>query len=200
MTSRSLTRSWAMPPHATPPTFPGMTSEPCSDGGVKRPSERSAADRAAAPRAILVGRSPGIAGRKRRSCQRRRRGWKRLRRRRHLTGDIAPGHGPLLDRNQRLAGLAIEDEQMAGLGSDGDRRDGAAVLAPVEEDRRRGDVVVPEIVVNGLKVPDPCAGISAKRHDRVGEQVVARGARRRSSRGSGCSSEQRRGCATRRRR
>ena len=62
---------------------------------------------------------------------------------------------------------------MAVLGRDGNRRDRAAVPAPVEEYRRRGDVVVPQIVVNRLEVPDPCAGVGAKGHDRVGEQVVS---------------------------
>ena len=47
-----------MPPHAMPPTLPGTTSVPCSDGGVKNPSDRSLLDRVPAPRAILVGQRP----------------------------------------------------------------------------------------------------------------------------------------------
>ena len=50
---------------------------------------------------------------------------------------------------------------------------GPAVLAPVEQDRRRGDVVVPEIVMNGLEVPDARPGVRPQRDDRVRKQVVA---------------------------
>ena len=161
ITSKSLVRSWAMPPQATPPTFPGITSEPWTEGGVKCPSERSAlivlrhharsasvAPQAASAASAVGASDAGAVG-------------KRLRPRRCLTRDIALWHGPLLDWNQWLSVQTVEDEQMAGLGSDGDRRDSPPVLAPFEEDWRRCDVVIPEIMVNGLKVPDACASISA---------------------------------------
>ena len=87
-----------MPPQAMPPTLPGTTSVPRSDGGVKNPSARSARNRLAAPGAILVGSTPGVA---RASASVRR---ERARRRgKGCVGDATSpatslsGHGALLD-------------------------------------------------------------------------------------------------------
>ncbi len=43
----------------------------------------------------------------------------------------------------------------------------------VEEQRRRGDIVIPKIVMHGLEMPDAFAGIGAQCDNGIGEQVVA---------------------------
>ena len=173
MTSRSFTRSCAMPPQAMPPMLPGTTRVPRSEGGVKKPSARNgviASRHQARSSSVSAPRLVRGQPRARERSRGRREG---LRRRGLLARDVALRHRPLFDRNERRAGLAIEHEEVAGLGRHADGRDGAPVLAPVEQDRWRRDVVVPEIVMHGLEVPDALAGVGAQRHDGIGEQVVA---------------------------
>ena len=90
-----------------------------------------------------------------------------------LARDVALRHRALFDRNERLTCLAIEHEEVTRLGRNADRGDRPALLAPVEQDRRRRHVVVPEIVMNRLEVPDTRAGVGAQRYDGIGEQVIA---------------------------
>ena len=77
---------------------------------------------------------------------------------------------------------------MPGLRRLRDGGNGFAVARDGDERRRRGVVVVPEIVMHGLEMPHDAAGRRAQRHDRVRIAVVAepkravvvgRGARRR---------------------
>ena len=86
-----------------------------------------------------------------------------------LLGHVARRHRPLDDGEVRLAGDPIEEEQVPGLRSDGD---GGAATAG-EEERLRGDVVVPDVVVDGLECPRDLAGRRLQRHDAVGVGVVA---------------------------
>jgi hypothetical protein len=69
--------------------------------------------------------------------QRRRCDRERLGRPRHVARDRALRHGALLDRKNRLAGLAIEGEQQPHLGRDDHRGHAAAVLLELDQHRLR---------------------------------------------------------------
>ncbi len=106
--------------------------------------------------------------------QRRRRARERLRRPAALARHVARGERPLLDREERRAGLAVEHEHEAALGGLRHRVARAALALERDQDRRRGEVVVPEIVVDGLEVPAQLA--RARRRaatTRVGVEVRA---------------------------
>jgi hypothetical protein len=139
----------------------------------EKPIGSQATDRRATPGAILLRHTPGVVGfhgggRERAWCR-----GKGLRRRSELTCHIAFRNSALFDGYQRQAGLAIEDEEMTSLRGHAQRCDGPAILVPAEEDWRRRDIVVPEVVVDRLKMPDAYPGIRPQCHDRVGEQVIA---------------------------
>ena len=68
--------------------------------------------------------------------ERRRQRRKRLRRRRLLARHIALRHGPLLDRPERAAGIALEDEQESVLAGLRDHVDIAAVVLHGQQLRR----------------------------------------------------------------
>ena len=120
-------RSNAALPQLEPPRCPGYMIVPCRLGGVKMPSRAQRAIRSRhRPRSASV--APGILGRERRCGIRAR----------QLVGNGCVGtrvrpatslarHRPLLDREERLAGLAIEHEQVPGLGRLRDRRHAPAV-------------------------------------------------------------------------
>src|SRR5262249_21641835 len=46
---------------------------------------------------------------------------------------------------------------------------------PGEENRRRWDVVVPDVVVHGLVAPNELTGVGVQRDDGVAPQILARG-------------------------
>ena len=83
-------------------------------------------------------------------------------------------HRPLFDRQERLARLPVEQEEVA-VGPDGRQR---LARPPVDlrlvEQHRRGDVRVPDVVPDHLVVPAPLACRHVEREHRGGEQVVAR--------------------------
>ena len=89
-------------------------------------------------------------------------------------GTSERGNGPLFDRPDGPAGGAIEDERERLLRELHDRLDRLSVDADVGEDRRGRQVVVPQVVVDDLIVPDPFAGRAPDAHERVGEDVVAK--------------------------
>ena len=131
-------------------------------------------DQPSALLAIGGGRSPDRVWRQRalRHQQRQlRRG--RLRGPCSVAGDVAGRGGPLLDVEERRAGLAVEHEQPAGLGGLGDCGHDPAIARHVHEHRLRREVVVPQVVVHGLERPDKGAGRGAQRHHRVGVSVGA---------------------------
>src|SRR5690606_12232002 len=82
-------------------------------------------------------------------------------------------HGPLLYRPQRLARHAIEDEQEAVLRRLRDDVDAPAFVRNGQELRRGREVVVPEIVMHGLEVPEPLARAHVERDETVAEQIRA---------------------------
>src|SRR5206468_3380151 len=97
-----------------------------------------------------------------------------LRRERMLSRRVGLRHRPFLDRPDRAAGLALEDEQEALLRRLRDDIDIAAVLADRQQLRRLGQVVVPQIVMHQLVMPNAFAGARVERHERVAEQICAR--------------------------
>src|SRR3978361_548977 len=105
-----------------PPTLPGTISDPRTLGGVKIPSERSAAIRsrhhfrsASEPWIRSTFRDCGESGFGRNGQGAGGGG--------HAPRHVALRHRPLLDAEDRLAGGAIEDEKVTGLRADADRGD-----------------------------------------------------------------------------
>ena len=96
-----------------------------------------------------------------------------LRARCALARHVARRHGALLDGDERLAGLAVQHEQHARLRRLQDSRQHLGAPADRRERRRRGVVVVPEIVMHGLEVPGDLAGRGPQCHDRVCVAIVA---------------------------
>src|SRR5438132_11521872 len=82
-------------------------------------------------------------------------------------------HRPLLDADQRLAVRAIQDVDPAGPAGLGDALARLAVDHGIEEHDRAGRVVVPDVVVDLLEVPDVLAGLRLQRDHRRAVQVVA---------------------------
>ena len=83
------------------------------------------------------------------------------------------GHGPLFDGPERLAGDAVEDIQEAELGGLRDHVHRLAVVAYGEQLGAGGEVVIPEIVVDGLKMPEAFAGARIEREKAVAEEIGA---------------------------
>ena len=106
--------------------------------------------------------------------ERRRLGRKRLRRRIPFARHGALFDGLLDNRPHGLSGLAIEDVEEALLARHRGDLPGFAVYRDVGQDRRARKVEVPDAVVDELKVPLALPGVQVDRHQRLGEQVVAR--------------------------
>jgi hypothetical protein len=98
----------------------------------------------------------------------------RLRRRRLLAGHRALRHGALLDLEEGLAGHAIEDEHQPHLRELHDGRNRAALARDVHEDRLRGRIEIPDVMVDELRVPAARARGRIERDERVGVEVGAR--------------------------
>ena len=170
-TSRRRSGSKATLPQLKPPATPGNWTEPARLGGVKIPSERLAAifsrhlprSQGVSPQASSGERPGGCSG----GGQRR----KRLGRRERLAGPAGLRNRPLLDREERHARLAVEQEDVPHLGRLGDRRQRAALAAHLDQRRLRRDVEVPEIVVDGLEAPDHLARRAAQRDQRAREVI-----------------------------
>ena len=89
------------------------------------------------------------------------------------SGHVGLGHRPLFDGPQRLAGHAIEhpDEALlADLRHDVDR---LAVVPHGQQFRRGGVVVIPDVVVDHLEMPEPLAGAGIEREQAIAEQIGA---------------------------
>jgi len=81
----------------------------------------------------------------------------------------AAGVGP----GRRLAGDAVEDEEVAGLGEAGDGIDAFTVADDGDEVRRGADVEVPDVVADVLEMPEALARESVEGEDAVAEEIVA---------------------------
>jgi hypothetical protein len=95
-------------------------------------------------------------------------GWRQV-----LTLDPALRDRSFLDGIDRLARLAIEAEDVPGLGTLQDGRYDLAVALKFDERRLRCEVVVPDIVVNELPVPSDLAGCGAQSNERIRVKIVA---------------------------
>ena len=82
--------------------------------------------------------------------------------------NVALRNAALLNAENGFARCAIEDEQIAALGTACDRGDRAAIAANVEQNRRCSNIVIPEVMVDSLEVPDELPRIGAQSHDGVG--------------------------------
>ena len=115
-----------------------------------------------------------LVRRKRHARNRRRLHRKRLRRPVLVAGNRIVGDDrPLFDAEDGLAGDAIEDEQQALLGINRHRRNRPAVALDVDERRRRVQVVVPVVVMRGLKKPLQLARRRIEREQRRAVQIRA---------------------------
>ena len=96
----------------------------------------------------------------------------RLRRGGALAGHAGLGRRPLLNREQRLAGLAVEHEDVPRLGHLGDRIDTRAIALHADEVGQARQIVIPKVVVDHLEMPKafPCRSI--ERDHRISEDVV----------------------------
>ena len=75
----------------------------------------------------------------------------------------------LINRIDRLAGQAVEHEQVAGFGRQDHRRLLAALIVDIHQRRLRRVVAVPEIVIGALITPFKGAGFQIQRHQRIAE-------------------------------
>src|SRR5262249_47605518 len=96
----------------------------------------------------------------------------RLRRRGEFAWNIALRNGPLFDAEDGLACFSIENEyepQFSGLN---ERRNFLSFDRDIQENGRRRQVHVPDIVMDRLKVPLELPGRRLERDDRVAEEVI----------------------------
>ena len=103
----------------------------------------------------------------------RRLGGKRLRERCPFTRHITRRHRPLFDGPQRLAGDAVEDEDHPDLADLRDDVHRLAVVLHREQLGAGGRIVIPQIVMHELKMPEAFAGVKVEREQAVAEQIVA---------------------------
>src|SRR6266571_4813770 len=90
-----------------------------------------------------------------------------------LAGNVAARYGALFDWEERLPGFAIENEDVTHLRRLRERGNVAPAAVHGEEQRLRRHIVVPQIVVHHLKMPNHRSRRCAQRDDRVREQVLA---------------------------
>ena len=89
-------------------------------------------------------------------------------------GTFDARHRPLLESPDRLAGLAVERVQNRLLRRLEHAGDAPSADVHVHDDRRGRRVVVPDVVVHHLVVPQPLAGLDVERDEARRKQVVAR--------------------------
>src|SRR5687768_7192875 len=103
----------------------------------------------------------------------RRLGRERLRWRRGLTGYLALGYPTFFDGPERLSGLPLEHIKKSGFAGLRDDVDGLAVVLHRQQLRRGRIVVVPQIMMDDLEMPQPLARSCVEGEQAVAEQVVA---------------------------
>jgi hypothetical protein len=74
-----------------------------------------------------------------------------------LAGHLRPGHRPFFHREDRFTGLAVEEEEKAHLGGLRDGRDIPTVLANGDQAGLGGKIIIPDVVVHDLVMPDQLA-------------------------------------------
>ena len=90
-----------------------------------------------------------------------------------LAGNVRGRERPFLDGVDRLAGLAVEHEDVGRLGDLGHDVAPPAVLDDGQQVGGRREVAVPDVVVHRLEMPDPLAGRRVEGEQGVGEEVGA---------------------------
>ena len=146
-----------------------------SAGGVNKPSLR-ALDDAFFHRGVLLRRAqPGVdvVHREREPRKRRGPGREGLGRPCLLPGDVALRHWPFFNRPERSTRDAVEDVEKTGLARQGDGVDALAVVADGHQLRRRHVVVIPQVVMDRLEVPEPLSRARIERDQAVREEVLA---------------------------
>jgi hypothetical protein len=138
--------------------LPGIWYEPFRLGGGEDSFGAEALDAVDAPFALSFG-ALDIVRLDFWESQRLRHHGKRLGARGLFAGHVALWNRAFLDAEDWLASVAIQDKKLAGLGSDANGRDGLTGALDVEKNRRRSDIVVPQIVMHGLKAPDELTGL-----------------------------------------
>src|SRR5277367_265760 len=98
---------------------------------------------------------------------------KRLSGRILLAGRITLRNRALFDREDRLAGNAIEDKHVANFTGLHQRGNLFAVVRHVHQHRLGRQVEIPQFVVDGLEIPLQFAGSSVGGNQRVREEIVA---------------------------
>src|SRR5690606_32340080 len=90
-----------------------------------------------------------------------------------FAGDVRAGNRTLNDLEHGLTRLAVEYEDQSGLRRLYDRGNRFAVALDVHEHRLRSQVVIPQVVMNELAMPEQLAGFGAQSNQRVGVPVIA---------------------------
>ena len=94
-------------------------------------------------------------------------------------------HRAFLDRQEGFAGISIEDKHQSGLGDLDDDIMGLAVAPDCHKARLGGKVIIPDIMMDGLEMPDDLARFTVKGRPRNWNSDYLRRGHRRNSPGLG---------------
>ena len=83
------------------------------------------------------------------------------------------GHGTLFDAEQGAAGLPIQQKEMSHLGHLSHGVHGSAFVIDRDQDRGTGQIVVPQVMMHDLIVPDAFAGLGIETEDAVSKEILA---------------------------
>jgi hypothetical protein len=81
-------------------------------------------------------------------------------------------HRAFLNREERLACLPVEDKDVALLGANDQSRYGVAITRQRDQRRLHRHVVVPDVMVHRLKVPDRLTGCGPQGDDAVRVEIL----------------------------
>src|SRR5262245_52201823 len=107
------------------------------------------------------------------SGERRRERRERLRGRRILAGRVRLRHGTLLNGPKRLAGLTVKHEQETMFRRLRNDVDTLAVMTDGQKLRSSRQIIVPQIVMNQLIVPETLAGLGIQSNEAVCKEIVS---------------------------
>ena len=88
-----------------------------------------------------------------------------------LTTEFRLGNGLFLNRPERNAGHAIKDKHQSVFGALRDSVDLPAVVFNGQENRRTGQILIQQIMVDDLVMPEAFAGVGIKGNQGVGKQI-----------------------------
>src|SRR5207248_6139830 len=77
------------------------------------------------------------------------------------------------DGEQRLTGLSIENEDIAGLGDLRDSVDLAPVAGDGDQARGSGKIEIPDVVAHALEMPDALSSAGVEGEDAISKQIIA---------------------------